>query len=126
MHVVNTHAVSYQSKTLYKCLDTIEREKKRKYLNACLNKHRNFTYFTTFVYGLLGFEAEAALKRIASRPVQKWQEPYSRTCGCVKSIVSITLVRATHRFIQGAKVTASCMSVTRPQWEDSAGLHLFR
>ena len=102
MHVVNTHAVSYQSKTLYKCLDTIEREKKRKYLNACLNKHRNFTYFTTFVYGLLGFEAEAALKRIASRPVQKWQEPYSRTCGCVKSIVYITLVRATHRCIRGA------------------------
>ena len=126
MRVVDTDTVSYQSKIPEKCMDTSEWEKKRKYLNACLNKHRNFTYFTTFVYGLLGFEAEAALKRIASRPVQKWQEPYSRTCGCVKSIVSITLVRATHRCIWGSRVPESRINGTCPQWEDGMGHQLLR
>ena len=37
MLVVNTEAVSYQSKTPEKFLETSEKEKKRKYPNACLN-----------------------------------------------------------------------------------------
>ena len=47
MHVVNTDTVSYQSKIPDKCLGTAEREKKRKYLNACLNEHRQFTPFVS-------------------------------------------------------------------------------
>ena len=52
--------------------------------------------------GLLGVEAEATLKRIASRLVQKWTDPYSRTCRYMKSRVAITLVPVTHRCIWGA------------------------
>ena len=70
-------------------------------------------------------EAEATLKRIASRLAIKWKDPYSRTCGYMKSRVVNTLVRETHRCIQGGRVPASQISVTCPQWEDSAGLHLF-
>ena len=47
MRVVNTDAVSYQSNTLKKCLETNKRKKKRKYLNTCLNKSRHFTPFVT-------------------------------------------------------------------------------
>ena len=78
------------------------------------------------MYGLIRVEAEATLKRIASHLTQKWKEPYSRTCGYVKSRVAITLVPATHCCIQGGRVTASLISVTCLQWEDSAGLHLFK
>ena len=75
MRVVNTDAVSYQSKTPENCLDTTECKKKRKYLNACLNERRHFTPFVASLDGLLGVEAEATLKRVASRLTQKWQGP---------------------------------------------------
>ena len=35
--VMNTDAASYQSKTPKKCMETTESEKKKKYINACLN-----------------------------------------------------------------------------------------
>ena len=75
--------------------------------------------------GLIGVKVEAALKRIAIRLMQKWKEPYSRACGYMKSIVVITLVRSTYRFIQGVRVPESHISMTRPQWKEGAGLHLF-
>ena len=61
MRVVNTDAVSYQSKTPEKCLETAKREKKKKYLNAYLNDHQHFTPFVALVDGPLGVEAEATL-----------------------------------------------------------------
>ena len=76
--------------------------------------------------GLIEVEAEATLKRIASRLATKRKEPYLRISRYVKSRVAITLVRATHRFIQGSRVTSSQISVTRTQWEDGVGLHIFQ
>ena len=74
---------------------------------------------------LLRVEAEETCKCIASCLAQKWKEPYSRTCGYVKIIVVITLVRATHFCIEEGRVPASRISVTRPQWKYGADLHLF-
>ena len=73
----------------------------------------------------MGMEATATLKRISSRLATKWRQPYSKTCGYVKSRVAITLVRATHRCLRGSQVPAHQISVQRPQWEDGAGLNLF-
>ena len=41
-------------------------------------------------------DADATLKHIASCLTTKWKQPYSRTCGYVKSTVAITLAHATH------------------------------
>ena len=71
IRVVNTDAVSYQSKTPEKCLETSERKKKRNSLTACLNDRRHFTPFITSLDGLLGFEAEATLKCITNCLTQK-------------------------------------------------------
>ena len=76
--------------------------------------------------GLLGVKAEATLKCISSRLVKKWKENYSRTCGYVKSIIEITIILATHRCIWGDRVSASQIRMKLPQWEDGAGLYLFR
>ena len=57
MRVVNNDAVSYQFQTPEKCLDTAEREKKKKYLHTCLNERWNLTPFVDSVDGLLGFKA---------------------------------------------------------------------
>ena len=96
------------------------------YLEAYLQQCRHFSPFVASVDGMLGVEATATLKRIASRLATKWRQPYSKTCGYVNSRVAITLVRATHRCIRGSCVPAHRISVQQPQWEDGAGLNLFR
>ena len=100
MRVVNTDALLYVRKTPEKCLQETERGKKKMYLEACLQQRRHFYPFVASVDGLLGVEATALLKRIASRLATKWRQPYSKTCGYVTSRAAITLVRATHRCLR--------------------------
>ena len=114
MHVVNAYAKSHLAKTPEKCLQEADRAKKKMYLEAFLQLRQHFSLFIAFINGLMGVEAMAALKMIASRLATKWQQPYSVTCGYVKSRVTITLVRATHRCIQGYRVPAHKISVQRP------------
>ena len=125
MRFVNTDALTYQSKAPEKCLHKAEKGKKKMYLEACLQQQRHFSPFVASADRLLGAEAAATLKRIASRLATKWNQPYSKTCEYVKSRVTITLVRATHRCICGSRVPAHRISMQRPQWEDGAGLNLF-
>ena len=126
MHVVNTDALSYLIKAPEKCLLEAENGKKKMYLEACLQQRQHVSPFVASVGGLLGVEATATLKRIASCLATKWSQPYSKACGYVKSRVAITLVRATHRCLRGSRVPAHRISVQRPQWEDKAGLNIFR
>ena len=81
------------------------------YLEACLQQRRHFSPFVASAEGLLGVEAKATLKRIASRLATKWKQPYSKMCGYVKSRVAITLVRTTHCCIRGSRVPAHRISV---------------
>ena len=99
---------------------------KKMYPEACLQQRRHFSLFVALVEGMLGVEAAATLKRLASRLVTKWKQSYSKTCGYANSRIEITLVRATHRCIQGSWVPEYRISVQRPQWEDGAGINLFR
>ena len=126
MRVVNTDAKSHRTKYPERCLQEAERGKKRMYLEAYLQQRRNFSPFVASVDGLLGVEAMATLKMLASCLATKWKQPYSNTCNYVKSRIAITFVRVTHRCIQGSQVPAHRISVQRPQWEDGAGLNLFR
>ena len=126
MHLLNTDNISYQYKNHKKFLNTGDQYKKKKYIHACINERRHFTPFVASVDELIGVEEEATHKRISRRLTNNWKEPYSHTCGYVKNILAINLVRATHRCIRGNRVPASQIRVNRPQWEDGAGLHLFQ
>ena len=126
MRVVNTDSLTYLEKALEKCLHEAEKGKKRMYLEACLQQRRHFYPFVASVDGMLGVEATDTLKRIASRLATKWRQPYSKTCGYIKSRVATTLVRATHRCLCGSRVPSHRIIVQRPQWEDGLGLNLFR
>ena len=44
------------------------------YLEACLQKRRHFSPFVTSVDRLLGVEATATLKMLASRLATKWKQ----------------------------------------------------
>ena len=73
MHVMNTDALSNWSNLPYKCLQMTEKEKKRKYLETFLCQNHHFSPFVVSVVGLIGVEAEAALKRVAIRLKTKWK-----------------------------------------------------
>ena len=125
MHVVNTDALYYQNKSPEKCLLTVEKDKQKKHLEACLRQRCHLSTFFVSVYGFIVMEEEATMKRIARSLVTKCKHTYYRMCGFVNIRVVITLTRATHRCIQGYRVPALKISAQKPQWEDSAGLHLF-
>ena len=76
MRVVNTRALSHRNKSPEKCLQTEEKYKKNNYLESCLQQCLQLSNFFMSVYGLLGVEAEATLKRIARRLATKWKQPY--------------------------------------------------
>ena len=106
MRVMNTDAKYYWQKSPEKCLEEADKSKENIYLQRCLRQRRHFSPFVASVDGILGVEATATLKRIVNRLASKWRQSYSKTCGYVKSRISITLVRATHRCIRGSWVPA--------------------
>ena len=71
MRFVNTDAKTHAVKTPNNCLQELDRGNKRMYLEACLQQRRHFSPFFALVDGLLGVEATATLKRIASHLATK-------------------------------------------------------
>jgi hypothetical protein len=124
VRVTDTDSKSYCKRTPSKVLESQEKEKKRKYLGACLENRRHFTPFVLSVDGLyvLGREAQTFAKRLAAKLAGKWQKPYSQVAGYVKARLSIAAVRATHLCLRGSRVPAHNISARFSQWEDGAGL----
>jgi hypothetical protein len=61
----DANAKSNWSKDPIKVLATHEREKKKKYLEACLGQCRHFSPFVVSTDGLLGKEAKTLLKKLS-------------------------------------------------------------
>jgi hypothetical protein len=70
-----------QMLTPEKVLCRQETEKKKKYLQACLEQRRNFTPFVSSTDELMGREATALVKRLASMTASHWKTTYSKVCG---------------------------------------------
>jgi hypothetical protein len=126
VRVTDTDCKSQRSSDPMKVLETHEKEKKKKYLKPCLEQRRHFTPFVVSTDGLIGREATTLLKKLSALIAEKSGKPYSEVCGYVNARVSIAIVRATHLCLRGSRVPTSQMSNRRPEWEDGAGLGLFR
>ena len=113
---MNTDALSYHKKFLDKCPQMAEIDKKRKYLEAFLKQRHNFSSFFVSVDGILVMEAEETLKSTASHLNTNWKQTYSRMYGYVKSRMAITMVQATHFYIQGSWEPVWKIILQRPQW----------
>jgi hypothetical protein len=116
-HVTDTDAKSYSKRDPAKVLESQEKEKKRKYLEACLERRRHFTPFVCSVDGMLGREAKTFAKRLAAKLANKWEKSYSQVCGYVNARLSIAIVRATHLCMKGSRVPAHKISIRYPQWD---------
>jgi hypothetical protein len=108
-----------------KVLRKHENEKKRKYLQPCLDQRRHFSPFVVSTDGMLGREASCLIKRLSQKLATKWQRPLSHVTSYVRTRLSIAIVRATHLCMRGSRIPAHSMSTRRPLWEDGAGLALF-
>ncbi len=95
VRVTDTDAKSYCKRAPAKVLESQEKEKKRKYLEPCLENRRHFTPFVCSVDGLLGREAKTFAKRLAAKLAAKWQQPYSPMCEYITAHLSIAIMHAT-------------------------------
>ena len=124
VRVTDTDQPSYLSTTPAKVILKQERAKKKQYLENCLEQRRHFAPYVCDTYGLLGEEAKAFNKRIASKLSEKWKSPYSATMGFVNARISVAILRATHLCLRGSRVPYRHVSTKMSQWEDGAGLEL--
>ena len=124
VRVTDLDSKSYRNTAPDKVLQKHERQKKGKYLQACLKQRRSFVPFVVSTDGMLGYEANNLIRRLALKLAEKWSFPYSQVCGMVRARVSIAIARATHLCIRGSRIPASRMS-RKVQWDDGAGLGLF-
>jgi hypothetical protein len=83
-------------------LEAHEREKKKKYLKACLEQFRHFSPFLDSTDNLLGKESRTLLKKLSALLAEKWEKLYSEICGYVHARMSIAMVRAPHLCFYGA------------------------
>ena len=107
-----------------KVLARHEKEKKKKYLQACLSRRRHFTPLVYSVDGMCGREAIAFRKHLAAKLAEKWKCPYSEVCGYVCSRISVSLARSTSLLLRGSRQHYA--DSRQPTWENGAGLTLYQ
>ena len=124
VRITDTDQPSNRNTAPSKVLLRQEKEKKDKYGALCLARRRTFTPLVFSVDGLMGKEATAASKRLASSLAAKWKRSYSEVCGFIRSRLSIALIRSSSRCLR-----ADCNPIHRlhsPIWDTGTGLSLYR
>ena len=123
VRVTDTDAPTYRGQDPSKVLEKHEREKKEKYLQSCLASRKQFTPLVFSVDGLMGVEARAASKRVASRLAAKWRRAYSEICGFVRSRLALALVRSTSLCLRGPRDDPAATG-PRFTWDSGHGVSL--
>ena len=77
-----------------KALAKAEKEKNDLYLQACLQRRRNFTPMVYSEYKIPGAEALTAQKSLAALLSYKLRQEYSEMCGFVRAKMSLAAVRS--------------------------------
>ena len=102
VRVTDTDCKSQHSKDPMKVLETHEKEKKKKYLESCLEQHHHFTPIVVLTDGLVGREAKTLLKKLSTLIAEKSGKSYSEVCGYVNARMSIAIIQATHLCLRGS------------------------
>ena len=103
VRVLDTDAKSYLRHAPQSVLATAEREKKRKYSDACAAKHVSFTPLCFSVDGLMGTETKMFMDRLADFLATKWERLYSIVVHWLRIKLSFALLRATNLCLRGTR-----------------------
>jgi hypothetical protein len=101
---------SNRSKDPKKVLAPHEREKKKKYIEACLEQCCHFTPLVVSTSGLIGKESKILLKKLSALLSEKLEKSYSEVCGFINARMSIAIVGATHLCLRGSQIPTGQMS----------------
>jgi hypothetical protein len=101
--VVDTDAASYLSRPVAAKLLEAEKEKVKKYADACREIRASFTPFVISTDGALAPQASHFLRHLARRLAQKWRAPPATALGWVRPRLSCALVRACSQCIRGPR-----------------------
>jgi hypothetical protein len=124
VRITDTDQPSNRNTDPSKVLLRHEKEKKDKYGALCIARRCTFTPLVFSVDGLLGKEATAASKRLASCLAVKWKRSYSELCGYVRSRLSLALIRSSSRCLRADRNPTQRFRT--PMWDSGTGLGLYR
>ena len=103
VRITHADAPTYAGKSYKQLLRRHEKEKKKKYAEKCAERRRDFTPLCFTSDGVLGEEADAAVKRMSCLLAKKWNRTYSEVCGFVRARMALALVRSTTMCLRGAR-----------------------
>ena len=86
IRVTDTEAKSYSNRNPEDVLESCADEKRRKYSEACQEKHIAITPLFVSVDGMMARESKIFLRRLAHRLASKWDKPYSIIMNWVKNL----------------------------------------
>jgi hypothetical protein len=89
VRVCDADSNSYLSSTGTNILRKQELEKKKKYLQPCLDSSRDVTPYVLSVDGMLASEAKELNKRLTGKIANRWKTTYSKVCGWINARISI-------------------------------------
>jgi hypothetical protein len=124
VRITDTDQPSNRNTNPSKVLLRHEKEKKDKYGALCIARQRTFTPLVFSVDGLLGKEATAASKRLASCLAAKWKRSYSELCAYVRSRLSLALIQSSSRCLRANRNPT--LRFRTPMWNSGTGLGLYR
>ena len=99
----DTDAKSYELASSRSTIKGAARKKKKKYLDACLERRKTFMPLSYSVDGMDGKETKVFEKRIAALLAEKWGQAYSEMCGYVWSMMAISIVRSNTLLLRGPR-----------------------
>ena len=103
IRIVNLDAGSYLRMTPEEALAKAEKEKKELYLQACLERRRNFTPMVYSAEIIPGAEAISSHKMLATLISYKLKWEYSEMCGFLRARMSILIVRSNSLLLHGPR-----------------------
>ena len=92
--IINLYAGSYLCVSSEKALKNVEKEKKNRYLQACLERRYYFTTSVFSSYGIPGKEAKATTLKLTLQLIFKLQQEYYEMYGFVLARMVLYVVRS--------------------------------
>jgi uncharacterized C2H2 Zn-finger protein len=103
IRVVDTDAPSYLPHPVTTILKSAEKEKQRKYSNACEMQHVTFTPLVTSVDGVFAPQMSSFIKHMAEKISERWNRSLSTILGWLRARIGIAIIRATSMCIRGTR-----------------------
>lgn len=121
VRITDVKAPSYRGASPLSVLKRHEREKKKMYLEPCLERRRHFTPLVYSAEGMPGRETRAAEKRLASALADKLDRSYSEMVGWVRQRMAMAVVRQVTVLLRGSR--APRLFGVKPMVSDTASFN---